>query len=291
MRIFVTGGSGYIGRAVVAELRRRGHHVAALARSEDAAAAVRKLGAEVIHGSLDSLDVIELAAREHNATVHMASAVPDGVAREAKMLDVLLRVAPNDHTIVYTSGAWVYGNRGDAVVDEEAPLQPIEIVAWRPAHEARVLAARERGVRAVVIRPTVVYGDGGGIVGMLVAGANPGPLRVVGNGTNRWSTVRVDALAELYAAALEQPAANGIYNAAAGAPVPYVEIARAASRAGGGNGTIEHLTYENARAAMGGFAEALAMDLQVSGEKARRELGWNPHRPTVLEELANTVVP
>lgn len=292
MRIFVTGGSGYIGRAVLAELRRRGHHVAALARSAAAAAMVRARGAEAIHGGLDSLDVIELAAREHDATIYIAAPVPpDGVTLEAKALDALLRVAPNEHAIVYTSGSWVYGDRGDALIDEEAPLKPIEIVAWRPAHEARVLAARERGIRAVVIRPTVVYGEGGGIVASLVASANPGPLKVVGNGTNRWSTVRVDALAELYAAAVEQPAAHGIYNAVNGAPVPYVEIARAASRAGGGNGAIEHLTYENARAAMGLLAEAFAMDLQVSGEKARRELGWNPRRPTVLEELANTVVP
>jgi len=292
MRIFVTGGSGYIGRAVVAELLRRGHHVAALARSDAAAATVRALGAQAVHGGLDSLDVIELAAREHDATVHIAAPVPpDGVAREAQVLDVLLRVAPDDHVLVYTSGAWVYGDRGDAVVDEDAPLKPIQIVAWRPAHEERVLAARERGIRAVVIRPTVVYGDGGGIVGGLVKSAQPGPVKVVGSGANRWATVRVDALAELYAAAVEQSAANGIYNGVAGAAVPYVEIARAASRAGGGDGSIEHLTYENAQAAMGGFAEALAMDLQVSGEKARRELGWNPHRPTVLEELANTVVP
>ncbi len=63
--------------------------------------------------------------------------------------------------------------------------------------------------------------------------------------------VRVDALAELYAAAIEQPKANGIYNAVTGAPVPYIEIARAASRAGDGDGSIEHLTYENARSAMG----------------------------------------
>jgi hypothetical protein len=54
---------------------------------------------------------------------------------------------------------------------------------------------------------------------------------------------------------------------------------------------VEYLTFENAPAAMGEFAEVEAADLQVSGEKARRELGWNPHRPTVLEELANTVVP
>jgi nucleoside-diphosphate-sugar epimerase len=290
MRIFVTGGSGYIGRAVVTELRRRGHHVAALVRSDEATAKVHALGAEPVHGSLDSLDVIELATREHDATLHIASPVPpDGVAREAKMLDVLLRVAPNDHTLVYTSGAWVYGDRGDAVVDEEAPLKPIPIVAWRPAHEARVLEAP--GIRGIVVRPGVVFGDGGGIVGMLMASANPGPVRVVGDGTNRWPMVRVDALAELYAAIVEQPKAKGIYNAQSGAAVPYIEIARAASRAAGGNGTIEHLTFENAEAAMGPFAAALAIDLQLSSEKAKRELGWSPHRPTVLEELANTVVP
>jgi nucleoside-diphosphate-sugar epimerase len=119
----------------------------------------------------------------------------------------------------------------------------------------------------------------------------PGPVKVVGDGVNRWPTVRVDALAELYAAAIEQPAATGIYNASAAAAVPYVEIARAASRAAGGNGSIEHLTFENARAAMGPMADALAIDLQLSSEKAHKELGWNPRRPTVLEELSNSVVP
>jgi nucleoside-diphosphate-sugar epimerase len=167
----------------------------------------------------------------------------------------------------------------------------LPIVAWRPAHEQRVLASAERGVRAIVIRPGIVYGDGGGIVGQLIASAVPGPVRVVGDGANRWPLVRVDALAELYAAAVEQSAAHGIYNAQTGAAVPYVELARAASRAGGGDGTIEHLSIENARAQMGAFADALTIDLQLSTEKAKRELGWAPHRPTALEELANTVVP
>ena len=291
MRIFVTGGSGYIGRAVLAELSRRGHTVGALARSDAAASFVRGLGAQPVVGSLQTLDVVEGAAAEHDATIHIPGiASPDDVAREVRVLDVLLRAASSGYPLIYTSGAWVYGDRGDAVIDEDAPLKPIALVAWRPAHEARVLAAAERGVRAVVIRPAVVYGDGGGIVGRFVAGAQAGPLKVVGSGANRWPTVRVDALAELYAAAVEQPAARGIYNAVAAASVPYVEIARAASRAGGGNGAIEHLTYENACSTMGPFAEALVLDLQLSAEKAKRELGWNPHRPTVLEELANTVV-
>jgi nucleoside-diphosphate-sugar epimerase len=292
MRIFVTGASGYIGRAVAAELLRRGHHVAGLVRSDAAAATVRALGAHTVHGSLTSLDVLELAAREHDATIH-ASGIrgPQDVADESAALDAMLAVAATGHVFVYTSGAWVYGSRGDAVVDEAAPLAPLPIVAWRPAHEARVLDAAARGIRAIVVRPGVVYGEGGGIVGSLVAQAVPGPIRIVGDGANHWPLVRVDALAELYAAAVEEPGASGIYNAQTGASVPYGELARAASRSGGGDGRIEHLTLENARAQMGGLADALAIDLHTSTEKARRELGWAPHRPTALEELANTVVP
>jgi len=292
MRIFITGGSGYIGRSVITELKRRGHHVHALVRSNEASATVRALGAEAVHGSIDSLDVIELALREHDATIHLAGPQgPAGVAADAKLLDLVQTVAPDDHTFVYTSGAWVYGSRGDAVIAEDAPLNPVQLVAWRPAHEERALAAQSKGIRVVVIRPGVVYGDNGGIVGMLMGSAKPGPVRIVGDGHNRWPLVRTDALAELYAAAVEQPAARGIYNASSGAAVQYLEIARAASRAAGGNGSIEHLTYENATAAMGPFAEALAIDLQLSSEKARLELGWQPHRPTVLEELSNSVVP
>jgi nucleoside-diphosphate-sugar epimerase len=292
MRIFVTGASGYIGGAVVAELVGRGHHVAGLSRNDKSSATVRAHGAQVVHGSYVTLDVIELAAREHDTTI-LAGGITsaDDIERESKVIDTVLREAPSGHTLIYTSGAWVYGSRGDAVVDEDAPLAPLSLVAWRPAHEQKVLAARARGIRTIVIRPGVVFGDGGGIVGSLVRQAVPGPLRIVGDGTNRWPMVRVDALAELYAAAVEQSAAGGIYNAQSGAAVPYVEIARAASRSGGGDGTIEHLTLENARAAMGPFADALALDLQISSDRAGRELGWTPHRPTVLEELANTVVP
>ncbi len=94
----------------------------------------------------------------------------------------------------------------------------------------------------------------------------------------------------LYGAALDTRTARGTYNAVRGAPVPYVEIARAASRAAGGDGAVDHVTLAEARAQLGPFADALASDLQVDAGKAARELGWEPHRPTLLEELASTTV-
>ena len=290
MPVFVTGGSGYIGASVVRELRKRTHVVRALARTDEAERRLRALGAEPVRGSLLDLDTLRHEAAHADAVVHCAfDYSAETVAIERGALEALIDATPPGRAFVYTSGVWVYGSRGDAVVAEDAPLAPLALVAWRPAHEQMVLSQQGR-LRAIVIRPALVYGDGGGIPGMMVEQARAGTLRVVGDGTNRWPAVRHDALAELYALAVERRTAQGVYNASRGAAVPYLEIAHAASRAAGGDGTVTHVTLEDARGMMGPFADALACDLQVDSGRAVRELGWEPHRPTLLEELSNTTV-
>ena len=290
MPVLVTGGTGYVGASVVRELRRRTHVVRALARSDAAARKLRDLGAEPVRGELRDVDTLRAEAAGADAVVHCAfDYSAEGVALERAALEGLLDALRPGRAFVYTSGVWVYGSRGDAVIAEDAPLRPLEIVAWRPAHEQLVLALAAR-LRAVVIRPGIVYGDGGGIPGGLVAEAAKGAPRIVGDGTNRWPTIRHDALAELYGAVVDQRVARGVYNATRGAAVPYLEIARAASRAAGGDGSVAHLALDDARAQLGPFADALACDLNVDSGKATRELGWEPHRPTLLEELSNTTV-
>jgi nucleoside-diphosphate-sugar epimerase len=290
MPVFITGGSGFIGASVVRELRRRTHVVRALARSDAAAEKLRDLGAEPVRGEMRDLDLLRDEAARADAVLHCAFEYSnEAVAVERSALDALLGALGSGRPFVYTSGAWVYGSRFDAVVDEDAPLMPLALVAWRPAHEDLVLSHDDR-LRPIVLRPAVVFGDGGGIPGSMVAAAAKGELRVVGDGANRWPTVRHDALAELYGAVVDQRIARGIYNAQRGASVPYVEVAHAASRAAGGDGAVAHIALEDARARMGPFADALACDLQLDSGRAARELGWEPHRPTLLEELANTAV-
>jgi nucleoside-diphosphate-sugar epimerase len=290
MPVFITGGTGYVGASVVRELRRRTHVVRALARSDSAERKLRELGAEPVRGELRDLDTLRAQAAGADAVVHCAfDYSAETVALERAALEALLSALRPGRAFVYTSGVWVYGSRGDAVVAEDAPLRPLEIVAWRPAHEQLVLA-QDPQLRTVAIRPGIVYGDGGGIPGGLVAQAAKGTLRIAGDGANRWPTVRHDALAELYGAVVDGRVARGVYNATRGASVPYLEIARAASRAAGGDGRIAHLALEDARAQFGPYADALACDLQVDSGRAARELGWEPHRPTLLEELSNTTV-
>ncbi|MFN2461491.1 MAG: NAD-dependent epimerase/dehydratase family protein [Candidatus Velthaea sp.] len=292
MRAFMTGATGYIGNAVARRLRRGGHDVIGLARNDSASEKLQRDGVHPVMGDMQKLEVLEEMVRDADAVIHCGFAAgPHAPGLEAAALDAMLDAIGSDHeAFIYTSGIWVYGSRGDAVVDESAPLNPTPLVAWRPSHERRVLGAAAHHLRTIVIRPGMVYGDDGGMIGGMLDEARRGVLRVVGDGRNRWSTVRVDALAELYVLAVERAERGAVYNAARGAAVPYVEIARAASRAAGGDGTIEHIDIDAARAAMGPFADALAVDLQVSSERATRELGWEPHRPTVLEELSATTV-
>lgn len=292
MRVFMTGATGYIGSFVARELKRKGHDVVGLARNESASEKLLRAGIHPVMGDLQDAAVLHEMVRDADAVVHCGFAPgPRAPELEAAALDVMLDAISSDHeAFIYTSGIWVYGDRGDAVVGEDAPLAPTPLVAWRPSHERRVLDAAAHRLRTIVIRPAMVYGEGGGLVAGMVEEARSGVLRVVGQGLNRWSCVRVDALAELYVLALERAEHGSIYNATRGAAVPYVEIARAAARAAGGDGTVEHLTLDDARARLGPFADALAIDLQASSERAARELGWEPHRPTILEELSATTV-
>lgn len=290
MPVFITGGTGFIGKSVVRELRRRSHVVRAIARSDAAEQSLRALGAEPVRADLRDLDVLRAEAAKADAVISAAfEPSPEGIAALGAAVEAMADALPAGRAFIYTSGVWVYGSRGDAIVAEDAPLMPLEINAYRPGHEELVLSHQGR-LRAVVIRPGVVYGDGGGIPGGMVEQARNGQLRIVGDGTNRWPTVRHDALAELYALAVERRTAHGIYNGTRGASVPYVEIAHAASRAAGGDGRVERITLEDARSQMGPYADALAVDQQIDSSRAARELGWEPHRPTLLEELSSTTV-
>jgi nucleoside-diphosphate-sugar epimerase len=285
MRVFLTGATGYIGTAVAEHLRAAGHQVMGLARSDAAAGRLRAAGVEAVRGDFTDPAGVGATARAADGTISMATAYD--LAVDPPAVDAILHALEGSgKPFIYTSGIWSHGDTGGHVVDETTPPRPLPMVQWRQAVEDRVLAAAGRNIRTIVIRPAIVYGRSGGIPGGFVESArSEGAARMVGKGENRWPLVFVDDLADLYLRALEQAPPGTLLLGVSGPAVRVRDLATAASRGAGANGRVFAWPLDEARAELGEYADALALDQQASSERARKMLGWQPRGPDPLEDL------
>lgn len=288
MQVFVVGASGYVGSAIAQALRKHGHSVIGAARSEQTARALRDAGVEAVTADISQPQSLTAPAQRAGSVIYAVqyngedSPSVEGAALRA-LVDAL---AGSGKPIVYTSGVWIYGNTGDRAADENAPLAPTPLIAHRPQLERIVLDGAARNVRSIVIRPGDLYGAGGGIPAMWVQSARKeNAARFVGDGRNRWAVVHRDDVAELYALALERAQPGSIYNAADETSFTVAEMAEAASYGAGCDGSVIAWPLEEARHALGAFADALALDTRVSSQRAREVLGWTTRSVTILEDL------
>lgn len=274
MRIFLTGGSGYIGRATITELVRRGHAVEALARGDASAQAVTDVGAIAVRGSLTDLDVLNHAAARAEAVIHLAQATSADMDLAAA---TALQDGVGAGTYVHTGGSWVYGDT-DGVRDETAAWNPPEVVAWRKPVEDAVLArASAGGGRPVIVQPGLLYGGDNRLIDhfLIAPGKIAGAVPYIGDGANRWALVHVDDVATLYVAALAAKAGSVYIGVGEGHPT-MKQVAEAAAYGAGLEGKTVSITLEQARAQMGPVADAFALDQRLTSAKARRDLGWTP---------------
>ncbi|MBM7785291.1 NAD-dependent epimerase/dehydratase family protein [Tenggerimyces flavus] len=270
MRVLVTGVAGTVGSAVAGALERHGHTVVGVDRMRadlfDPAALAPLL--EGVDGAVHAASSNDARAGELDRTV---------------LSTVFDAFAGSDRPVVYTSGLWLHGDTGAEPATEDSPLAPPLVVSWRPELDKLVGAAVDRGVRTVRIRPALVYGYGRGYPAALLT-PNDAVVRYLGEGTNRWATVHADDLGDLYVRALEAAPAGSVYlGGAADRSEQVRDIAAAvATRAGA---RVESWDPAEAEQVWGPMVEALLLDQVASGERAARDLGWRPTRPSILEGL------
>jgi nucleoside-diphosphate-sugar epimerase len=294
MRIFITGATGYIGGAVAERLIAAGHTVLGLARSQEKAKALAARGIEPVIGKLSDLDVIRCAAAASDGVVNAASAEDSPVAHA-----LCAALEGTGKALVHTSGTSVAADRalgepGGVVHTEDMPLDTLPERLLRVAIDRHVLAAAGRGVRSVVIRPSLIYGRGRGLnpfshqVPKLAAVARDRGRPVhVGRGLAVWSNVHIDDVADLYVRALLDSPAGHVYFAANG-EASWRDLAVDIGRALGLDGEPEALDIGTALEIFGISAvTSFSSNSRVSSEKARRMLGWAPKGASLEEQLAN----
>jgi nucleoside-diphosphate-sugar epimerase len=290
MHVFVTGGTGTIGSAVVAELLANGHTVLALARSDASAQTLKNAGAEPLRGQIADLDVLRAGAAQSDGVISLAFSRdysdPDGLAQAIAQESAAIAALGNelidsDRPIVTVSGTpWVPGRPST----ETDPLPTDGPVGGRGRSVNALLELASRGVRATAVRmPRTVHNEGkGGFAGLLTDQArHTGVAGYPGDGTQRWPAVHALDAAVLFRLALESAPAGTAWHAVADQGDAVRDIATVVGRRLGL--PIEAVSEET----FGPFGPIFAMDQPASSAHTRDALGWQPTHPSLLEDLEN----
>jgi nucleoside-diphosphate-sugar epimerase len=317
-RVFVTGGSGFLGRELVRELVARGRAVRGLARSTAARAVLGELGAEAVTGDLGDVRVLQQGMSGCQLVLHAAAHAKDHGPREeffranvrgTENVVAAARSAGVERLVHVSTEAVLADGNPIVQADEERPIaeRPVGLYPLtKGLAEKHVRAAAREGFDAVVVRPRFIWGRGDTTL-------LPSMLKVVNDGRWRWidggryltSTCHVANAVEGLLCAAERGRSGGVYFLTDGAPVEFRSFVGDMLRAAGADPGEKNLPRWVAQviAALTAFLPnppitrtALALvshEVTVNDTRARRELGYEGKKsiPEGLAELRSTTAP
>ncbi|MCU6498569.1 NAD-dependent epimerase/dehydratase family protein [Rugamonas sp. A1-17] len=292
MKIFVTGAAGFIGGSIAAGLVRAGHQVVGLVRKQEQLQELASIGVTGVVGTLDDRDLLIAQAKAADAVINAASS--DNRAAVEAFVEAL---AGSGKVFLHTSGSSIVsdasgGEATDRVYVEDQLPAPTVDKAARVAIDDLVLAAASKGVRSAVLCNTLIYGDGAlprdsvQLPRLIKQARKSGIVRHVGRGLNIWSNVHIDDVVDLYLLALEKTEAGAFYFVESG-EASFRDMSAAIARALD-LGEPQDWPLEQAKEEWGYemASYALGSNSRVRGQRARTQLGWKPHGPSVLDWIA-----
>jgi nucleoside-diphosphate-sugar epimerase len=211
------------------------------------------------------------------------------------MLDAL---AGTGKTFVQTSGSSIVGKRSaglrsEDIFDETTPVDPSPARAARVALNDFILAYRSKGVRPIVVCPSLIYGISQGpkkhsmqVPWLIATARKHGTARHYGPGENVWSNVHIEDLVDLYLRAVEKAPAGAFYYAENGEN-SMRELCAAINGMLGFDRPTQSMTLAEAAAEWGDGAaqDTMGSNSRVRAVRARDELGWAPRGRDVISEI------
>lgn len=294
MKVLVFGASGYIGKHVTRRLVADGLEVTGVIRNADKGTALKAGGAAVLVASVSDMATLGPAIDAHDAVIWIAQVMLE--EEDRTMRAFIDRLAGTGKALIFTSGTSLLseptqGDWSENSFAEDEPFIPRRQVAERLQIENLVRAAQGAGVRAIVIRPPLIWGHGGSrIISDLYHSAKvTGSVCYVGRGLNCYTNVHVDDLADLYARALQQGVGGALYHATAG-EASYRAMAEAVAGAIGT--TTRSVTVEEAIEIWDRFMGKVVFPScsRTRSPRSRRELNWrpDPDRCDILDDCRDT---
>jgi nucleoside-diphosphate-sugar epimerase len=318
MRVALTGASGYTGGRLLEVLRGRGDDVTALVRPPSVSDRLRRSGAALVEGDLESREALDRLVEGADAVLHVAAVYrtaghPDSYYRDVNVggTERLLEAAAaaGVRRFVHTSTVGVHGHVENPPADETAPVAPGDVYQATKA-EAEALALefhRRRGLPVAVVRPGAIYGPGETRLLKLFRAIARGRYALVGDGQSFYHPVYIDDLVQGFILALEGEDAVGESFLICGPEyVTQADLAALVAKHTGGRVLPFRIPARPIQLA-GDIVEAICVPLGIepplhrrrvdfwtksrafSIEKARRVLGYDPQ--VHLEEgIARTAV-
>ena len=298
MRVFVSGGSGFVGVAVVERLVRGGHDVVGATNSPEGAAVLEALGAHALVLDVDEPPPAWLAALTraapdvvvHLAISHAAPArnaarmrrmVVEGTRRVVDACEAVRERWGFPRRFVH-GGSAVVGEANGALLTEATPL-----VATTPrGHalndaEAIALSAASRGQEVIALRPSRVYGAGGWFA-RLVAAVQQGRFVMPGLGDNLWDLVHVDDVADAFARAVEldAPRSRGrVFHVVDDTPLTLATFVEAIARGLGAVPPHRRALWLARLLAGRAATDEVVRSARSANARVRAELAWAPAWP------------
>jgi nucleoside-diphosphate-sugar epimerase len=300
LNIFITGASGFIGGSIAAGLVRAGHHVRGLIRNPEHAAELQRLGIEPVIGTLDDRALLIAEARAADAVINAASS--DHRAAVEALIEGL---AGSGKPFLHTSGSSIVGDASGgeagaaAIFHEDALPEPTADKAARVRIDRLVLESAQQNIRSAVLCNTLIYGHGA-VAGsasvqlprLVRQAQKSGIVRHVGRGGNTWSNVHIDDVVELYHLALEKTPAGGTFYFVESGEASFRDMSAAIARAMK-LGPAQDWPLKDAEQEWG-YEMAnygLGSNSRVRGERARKLLGWQPKRTSVVDWIEHEMMP
>jgi nucleoside-diphosphate-sugar epimerase len=293
VRVFLLGGTGAIGSHALPALVAAGHHVSALVRTPEKAAAVRSQGADPLMVSMFDRAALTDAFRGHDAVVNLATSMPtmatfvfrrawrptERVRVEGSAAVVDAALAAGVPRLVQESVSMVYADRGDEWIDEDVAPDPYPNARGNLAAEASAARFTEAGGSGIVLRLGLFYGPGARHSEQFLAMARRHVVPLVGHPETYLSSIHMTDGGAATIAALD--VAAGTYNVVDDEPLTKREYAQAVAAAAGkqpwlrGPGRLALL--------FGHRMASLTRSMRVSNRRFREASGWQPRYPSARE--------